>query len=383
LFSWRMRKPFSTSELRSQPAGAEIEAAFFRLRNVYQVQHGKRISGERYIISADINDLFSGLGCCLLMLGPCWKYARETGRTLIIDWRGNPYTRREPHKNLFALLFEPPDPSEMGVTCIADDSINDLRLPQPILGPRGLLAHESGIVDAFPATGIDVNLMRRIIASGVDVDFPTVMPSLQSTYFLAANFGPSGFRKPAVLSFGEAQRLYRSLKLRPQWAAMVTSFYEAHMADQPVIGVHVRLGNGEGKYRSHFRQRDIRSLDFIVGTLTARIRRYAHTRYGKRYKVFLCTDSDEVLRAMEHCFGSIVSRNIWRPAPDEGMDFDHAYKRADGGLGAAVDAMIDMQLLAKCDAVFMTSLTAFASHVPFIMEKPGAVFFDHKQTAKV
>ena len=383
LFARRMRKPFPVSDLPAPHAATELQTPVFQLRNSYRVQQGKRSSAGKYIISADINDLYSGLGCSLLVLAPCWKYALTTGRTLIVDWRGNPYTRKDPRTNLFSLLFEPPDPSELGVACIADDSINDLQLPQPILGPRGVITQESGISEAFPGEGIDVGLMRRILASGVDVDFPTVLPSLGSTYFLATNFGPSGGRKPAMMSFGEARRLYKSLKLRPQWAATLAAFHENHMAGRPVLGVHVRLGNGEGRYRDHFRQRDVRPLDFITGPLAERIRRYARERFGANYTVFLCTDSDEVVGALQSCFDSLVSRSIWRPAPGEGIDFDHAYKRPDGGLGAAVDALLDMQLLAKCDAVFMTSQTAFASHVPFILEKPGAVFFDNKQTVNV
>ncbi len=383
MFSLVMRVPFSTAALRVRDAATEIEEESFRLRNVYRVQLEKYNLEERYIICADINNLFSGLGCCLLVLAPCWKYAMETGRTLIIDWRGNPYTRTDPQKNLFSLLFEQPDPAEIGVSCIADDSINDLRIPQPILGPAEVISQESGAIDKFPGGGINNAVMQKIIAGCVDVDFPAVIPSLRTTYFLSANFGPRQLLRSPVFSFQEAQRLYRSLKLRSQWAAIVSTFYQNHMADRPVIGVHVRHGNGEGEYRDHFRGRQIHSFASFVESLADKIRRYASNRFGKEYTVFLCTDSDDVVSAMEPCFMSLVSRHIWRPAPGEGIDFDHAYKRSDGGVGAAADALIDMQLLAKCDAMFMTRRTSFASHVPYIMEKPGAVFFDHKQTAKI
>ena len=383
LFYLRMRVPFFAFKSRVRAAGTKIEEDFFRLRNVYRVQRGKPGPGERYIVCADINDLLSGLGCCLFILGPCWKYALKTGRTLIIDWRGNPYTRKDPEKNLFSLLFEQPDPSEIGVSCIADDSINDFQIPQPVLGPAEAILQESGAVDKLPVGGLDKRDMRKLIASCVDVDFPTIMPSLRTTFFLASRVGPMGLRRPPMFSFQEAQRLYQSLKLRPQWAAMVSDFYHAHMAAQPVIGVHVRHGNGEGKNRDHFRRREIQDFASFVESLTDKIRRYASSRFGKKYTVFLCTDSNDVVNAMKPCFTLLVSRPIWRPAPGEGVDFDHAYKRSDGGVGAAVDALIDMQLLAKCDVVLMTRWTAFASHVPYILEKPGAVFFDYEQTAKI
>ena len=99
--------------------------------------------------------------------------------------------------------------------------------------------------------------------------------------------------------------------------------------------------------------------------------------------VFLCTDSNDVVNAIKPFFKSLVSRRIWRPESGAGVDLDHAYKHTDGGVSVAADAIIDMQLLAKCDVVFMTRWTKFASHVPYIMERPGAIFFDHEETAQI
>jgi hypothetical protein len=90
-----------------------------------------------------------------------------------------------------------------------------------------------------------------------------------------------------------------------------------------------------------------------------------------------------VVEALSKHVDNLVSRDIWRPPVGEGIDFDHAYKRPDVGLGAAVDALVDMQLLAKCDAVFMTRSTTFASHVPYIMEKPGTEFFHFYQLSNI
>ena len=58
-------------------------------------------------------------------------------------------------------------------------------------------------------------------------------------------------------------------------------------------------------------------------------------------------------------------------------------KQPGGGVEAAADALVDMQLLAKCDAVLMTRWTAFASQVPYVLEKPGAVFLNYRQTSRL
>lgn len=383
LFQLEKRFPFTSFTKRLRDARTEMGEESFVLRNLYRVGHGKADSDDRFVICADIAELYSGLGVFLLMLGPCWKYALKTGRTLVIDWRGNPYTRSDPARNLFTLLFEPPDQSEIGVPCIADDSVNDLRFPQPVLGPSEAIPQESGEVHNFPGTGVCVSDMRQIIACGLDVDFPTVMPSLGTMYGLAKYFGPMGWNWPPMFTFREGRRLYGSLRVRPRLATLISEFHQAHMTDRPVIGVHVRHGNGEGRFRDHFKNREIRGFPGFIESLVDKIRRFAADRFGGRCTVFLCTDSDEVVRAMEPSFDSLVSRRIWRPAPGEGIDFDHAYKRADGGEEAVVDALVDMRLLAKCDAVLMARPTDFASHVPYIMEKPGAVFLNHEQVAKI
>jgi hypothetical protein len=322
-----------------------------------------------------------GLGAYLMALEPCVKYARRTGRTLIIDWRGNPYTATEPDKNLFSLLFEQPDSSKTGICCIADDSVNELQLPQPILGPVEVMPQPSGIVDQLPNGGIDYITFRKILINCVDVEFPTVMPSVASTWtaFGYRSLGP--LTRPSGIE--ERKRLYRSLRLLPQWEVKVSAFYQNYMSGQPVVGIHVRHGNGEGTYRDHFRGREIKDFTSFMDALAAKISRYACPRFGKNYTVFLCTDSDDVVSAMKNRLDSVVSRPIWRPAPGEGIDFDHAHKRPVGGIGSAADALIDMQLLAKCDVVLSTTASSFTKHIPYIMEKADAVFFDHRQTAKI
>jgi hypothetical protein len=164
---------------------------------------------------------------------------------------------------------------------------------------------------------------------------------------------------------------------------MVHGFYEGNMTDRPTIGVHVRHGNGEESYRDRFQGRQIHDLSSFIHALVEKIDRYAVRRSWKNFKVFLCTDSDAVVEALGNHVTALASRGIWRPAVGQGVDFDHAYKRPDAGLGAAVDALVDMQLLAKCDAVFMTRPTTFASHVPYIMEKPDAVFLGSNQVVAI
>jgi hypothetical protein len=42
--------------------------------------------GGRYVVSIRT----AGLGDCLICLGAAWVFARNTGRTLVADWRHSP-----------------------------------------------------------------------------------------------------------------------------------------------------------------------------------------------------------------------------------------------------------------------------------------------------
>ena len=373
-FHFKTRTAGFSISSRIASAGTTLERATFQFGNRYHVAPAKALSERRYLVSAEISPIPSGLGISIRNLAPSWKYARTTGRTLVIDWRGSPYTATEPTKNLFALLFEPPDPIEMGVPVISDDSVNELALPQPLLGPHISTPNASGGEDQLPNGGLPLGDLRQIMQFEYDVDFPTVIPHITSLV-------KDHMRLP--LNMSDGRMLYRSLKLQPVWASQVHQFEQSYMAGSPVVGVQIRHGNGEGKYRDHFRSREIQDFASFVESLSKKIKRYAFSRFGNDYKVFLCTDSDAAVMALKRYFPRMISRHIWRPPMGEGVDFDHAHTQPDKGLEIAANALIDMQLLSKCDAVFFGRWTSFASHIPYLFEKPGAAVFYPKQIKKL
>ena len=346
-----------------------LESDSFQLRNRYRVSPRHVAYTSRYIISADINNIYSGLGCMLMVLLPAWKYAIETGRTLIIDWRGNPYTRDDPDKNLFPLLFEAPDPEAFVVPCIADDSITQLALPQAILGPEEPIVNESGVTHQLEHGGVSIAQMIGVLARCEDVDMPTIIPALSSCFHIANRFGP--YSQHPFFSVEEVTRIYRSLSPKPLWSNLIDEYQAQYFADRPVIGIHVRHGNGEQNYRDHFSNRVIKDFDTFIQVLVQCVKSLAEQRFGADYSVFVCTDSDVVVDALRPHFASFLSREIWRPQPGAGVDFDTAFKEA-RGVEAAGNALVDMWLLAKCDIVVRTRWTAFLIAIPYLMKKPGA-----------
>src|SRR5471030_2756028 len=59
-------------------------------------------SPRRYVISIRSQ---TGLGDHLICLAAAWRFARDTGRVLVADWRFSPYTLAA-KDNLFPLCFE-------------------------------------------------------------------------------------------------------------------------------------------------------------------------------------------------------------------------------------------------------------------------------------
>lgn len=362
-----------------------LDVDAFRLRNYYKVAPGVSEDSQRYIISADINDIYSALGCMLFVLLPCWKYAVSTGRTLVIDWRGNPYTRNTPDQNLFPLLFQIPHEKDLGVSCIADGRINDLALPQPLYATVSSLQHENGEVDELTIKTYKHNRMKNILRKQEEVENPTVMPCLKSTFALANNYGPIPFfgherNEDVVYSMDDAKQLYQAIKPLPQWKSIADGFAADHFSERPILGVHIRHGNGEGDFRNHFIKRTIQNMDEFIDIIIRKIKRYGQQHFNNDYTLLLCTDSILVIDAIKPHFSDFVTRPIWRPEPGTGMDFDAVYQE-DRGLESAVNALIDMLLLAKCDTVLMTRNSAFLAQVPYVFEKPMATFYNAYQTA--
>lgn len=343
-------------------------------RNKYLLSDIANSSERKFIISADIAKIYSGLGCMLLILGPAWKYAKSTGRTLVIDWRNNPYTRSDPSINLFSRLFDPSCLASSGVGVIADDRVNTMLFPSSILMSKMAQEHESGIVVSSNKRGINNGDVIALVLNGIDSNAGTFLPSLHPMYRLATQYCPSKTWRPPFCTHEEASLLYRSLKPRPHIQHQIDSYSKENLDDGPTIGLHVRHGNGEESVRTHFSRRVISEFEEFIDAIVAKIDKIAQQQQFTHFKVFLCTDSDLVTLALKDRYPDLLTRNIWRPEHNQGVDFDHPFDSPEDGIQSAANALIDMHLLGKCDVAILTRPTSFASHVRYLQEKPNAIF---------
>jgi hypothetical protein len=367
--------PFFPLWLSVYRAGTVFKSDNFQLRNIYHVlPQSNKLDSRRYIISSDLGDIYGGLGCSLSLLAPCWNYARQTNRTLVIDWRGNPYTRHDPEINLFPLLFEEPDQDDIGVPCIADDTISGFQFPQPILGPAEPLI-QSWRTDRLPSGGLSEASYRHIMYFCREVNFPTLLPGLGALFGIKRN--------QKGLDFKQLKNFYGNLKLKTQWREVVDKLYEENMSDVPIIGIHIRHGNGEEKFNSHFSGRQIEDFENYVDKISQKILKHGGVYYQNKFKVFLCTDSDIAVATFKRKFPTLITQEAWRPPPNAGINSEHADQHPKGPEHVAAEALIDIYLLAKCDSVLVPRNTEFTSIVPYIMEKPNSMFLYHQEVAKI
>jgi hypothetical protein len=289
---------------------------------------------NRYVVSFRR----TGLGDRIICLNAAWRFARETGRTLLADWRYSAYASA-PTKNLFPLCFEP-QPILAGVPFIGDETVGRLRLPHP--RHPAIWENETLIRFPFlrPATGLPAarDAAVTLIRAGSDVAAPTVV------FDACIN--------DAILSVTDARSFLGALRPVAHVAAQVAAFREAHLRPGPTIGLHVRHGNG-GDIMGHAPY--WRSFDAAIARCERAIA-MARAQLGADAIVLSCTDSRDVQRALVGRVPGMICRDKLFRASGEGEL--HRWREASLGRD---DALVEMLLLAECDALIRYPPASFFS----------------------
>jgi hypothetical protein len=279
---------------------------------------------NRYVVSFRR----TGLGDRIICLCAAWRFAHYTGRILLADWRYSAYVSA-PTKNLFPLCFEP-QPTLAGVPFMGDESVARVRLPHP--RHPAIWDNETLIRFPFlrPAAGLlaDRDAAVTLIRGGDDVAAPTVV------FDACIN--------DAVDSLTDARSFLGALRPVASVAVQVAAFREAHLRPGPAIGLHVRHGNG-GDIVGHAPY--WRSFDAAIARCERAIG-MARAQLGDDAIVLLCTDSSDVQRALlQRIPGMIYRDKLFRTS---GQGELHCWREAHLGRD---DALVEMLLLAECDAL--------------------------------
>ena len=300
---------------------------------------------KRYVVSIRP----TGLGDRIICLCAAWRFARNTRRTLLADWRYSAYASGAT-KNLFPLCFQP-QPILAGVPFIGDDMVAPMQLPRP----RYPAIWENETLMHFPFLRPGATLLAdrdaavMLIRAGNDVTAPTVI------FDACVNDG--------IISLTEARSFLSALRPVTHIAAHVTAFCEAHLRPGPAIGLHVRRGNG-GDMMGHAPYWG--SFDTAIARCQRAID-MARAQIGNDAVVFLCTDSIDVQCALVERVPGVIWRNKLFRKPGEGEL--HRWREASLGRD---DALVELLLLAECDALIRYPRGSFFSFYAAVM-KPSRV----------
>jgi hypothetical protein len=262
-----------------------------------------------------------GLGDQLIALNRALGLARLSNRTICIDWRDTPYCRND--CNLFDVLFDLRDIAyhPVGLGFGAVDSISADVVPSSWSGNLGLSF--SQISSMLGQTNWD----REWASQNLDASTDEILGPAS----IAVIWNHCGF---SVNSDNGKSWIRRYVVVKEGIQRDIDKFVE-HTYDQKMIGLHVRRSNEQNlgaktAAPGHYVE--------IVKTL-----RRSHPRVG----VYLASDNASVYSFMENAIGNIIVFPKWMPEP--GVPLHFSGNQDECGLTIAVEALIEMTLLAHCD----------------------------------
>ena len=310
-----------------------------KLRALFRSDQPAGAATNRYVISTRS----TGLGDRIICLGAAWVFARNTGRTLIADWRHSSYSI-DPKHNVFSLCFEAP-PDLAGVSFIGDDRIDRMRWPRPRHPERW----NDDVLFAAPrlrpseAIFADRDGAVALIRSGADVAAPTVV------FDTCVNDG--------LVSVKDSRTFLGALRPVAHVTAMAAAFRAQCLGAGPVIGLHVRHGNGGRTGHYGYWQ----SFDAAIARCYRAVC-IAREHVGQHGVVLLCTDSVDVEAALRRVIPDVVCRPKMFRSSGQGelQVWNQAHQVRD-------DALVEMLLLAGGEALIRYPPASFFTFYAAVM----------------
>lgn len=274
-----------------------------------------------------VNKAYYGLGGLLAVLACSVYYCRQSGRKLIIDWRGGHYGT--PEINPYPTLFDYP----------ASESVDVLE--------------QINSSDVYPEHWGDYISLPAPLAKGV----PLTLATLDN---VEAETEVSQRKKIIVLSrdsshfYNQSLRrcfsdIFQSIKPRKELLEQIEEFQGTIFQRRPVIGVHYRHGNGEKSIIPADIHWYFNAIDDLI------------EKCGSEYLIFLCTDCSRVLDRFVERYGSRVcsTHKAYNPPGSGAM---HYWTDLASKLRSAEEAIKDIWLLSKCDRMVISkSFFAYAA----------------------
>lgn len=170
-----------------------------------------------------------GIGDHLSCLIGSWFYAKRTGRTLVVDWRGSRYNPDPTGtSNCFARFFDVPA-SIAGVPVICGDEVDNWVYEVPIFPEKWTPATLAATAH-LKHTQSEIDTINALVTSDQDRPEPTVV------------FNQWIHPSP---SKAVVRELLAALPIAADIRRTADQIWQENLGDCPGIAIHIRHGNGE------------------------------------------------------------------------------------------------------------------------------------------
>lgn len=270
----------------------------------------------------------SGIGSNLASLAGVVWYAQQMGRTVIVDWRESAFLK-DKSANYFTEFFE---------------------APAEIQGVPILYAPTAELADASSTPReIGVTAARLVQQQGSDDPVLVIRD-----YHGLERLNPKG---AASSNFWRLKDFYRYIVPRDFVRQAIEQFAGKEFRDAFIVGVNLSSGNGEFDKGQTYQGRvdiDIFSKDASFLRKVERARRLAVKGLPRglrqEARIFFATDAYRMHHLLSRLPNAVTRRTVF-PPPGVGRVFCDYNDPGYTDRHAVVDAIVDMFLLARCQAL--------------------------------
>lgn len=286
-----------------------------------------------------------GMGNRMLCAASGILWARAAGRAPFVDWRDGAYSRGD--ENAFFHFFatpgvlRDPSPADVDVTPAVwrgnlDSSVSEMFHRYDPDKHSSLTIHRKYSIDPSRAEYAS----RAVVFWHYLGRFRAVAPLARERLPGYAGLSLEGLTRKA---------LREELPLTPLVTSRIEEFIEQSWADR-VIGVHIRHTDSTV------------NLGKIEGAVRVLLRRVPGA------SIFLATDNGQIEEEYRRKFPSVISTPKWFPPAGATM---HQNAACQDPVANGVEALTDMYLLARCDALAYAGRSTFSEISRLVSDLPG------------
>lgn len=280
----------------------------------------------------------AGFGDNLFAAAHAWYYAKQTNRSLVINWAPSMYLD-DKSRNAFSFFFDFPDTIQ-GVPIIVEDYVNsfDRQIRALPVSPKNLFVpsllatiSNKALRDKSPGYFQNISKKREqwiadIIKNGTDVNSKTIIFN-----------GVYGFLEE------ETKPFFNELKLKPKYQDKADDFAEKNFKGKKVIGVHIRYYDKSLPKNNHTKYWLEPEKSLV--TINNKLKEIVKELNDPNYIIFLATDNKMVHDSIKENFSKVVTFEKNFDIVQKGMHLELPIESAFNGL-------VEMFLLKYSDVLY-------------------------------